>query len=269
MKRSDKYTDDYIEQRYESQRHHYNTYYQPIGKPPKKKKSKRIFLKAIITILILLIIFFGVMYFISSRANVDDLKSIENKSDFVATENMPNYVKGAFISMEDERFYKHHGFDIKGTTRALFSTISDRDVQGGSTITQQVVKNYYYDNERSFTRKIKELFVARKVEKQYSKNQILSFYMNNIYYGDSQYTVEGAANHYFGVTVDKNNSNMSQISVLQSAILASKVNAPSVYDVNDMSNNYINRVKTNLEKMKQQNFISESQYQEAMSQLGN
>ena len=60
---------------------------------------------------------------------------------------------------------------------------------------------------------------------------------------------------------------MSQISVLQSAILASKVNAPSVYDVNDMSNNYINRVKTNLEKMKQQNFISESQYQEAMSQL--
>ena len=92
--------------------------------------------------------------------------------------------------------------------------------------------------------------------------------MNNIYYGDNQYTVEGAANHYFGVTVDKNNSNMSQISVLQSAILASKVNAPSVYDVNDMSNNYINRVKTNLEKMKQQNFISESQYQEAMSQLG-
>ena len=62
---------------------------------------------------------------------------------------------------------------------------------------------------------------------------------------------------------------MSQISVLQSAILASKVNALSVYDVNDMSNNYINRVKTNLEKMKQQNFISESQYQEAMSQLGN
>ena len=53
---------------------------------------------------------------------------------------MPNYVKGAFISMEDERFYKHHGFDLKGTTRALFSTISDRDVQGGSTITQQVVK---------------------------------------------------------------------------------------------------------------------------------
>ena len=167
MKRSDKYTDDYIEQRYESQRPYYNTYYQPIGNH-RKEKSKN-FLKSNYHYINFIDYIFGVMYFISSRANVDDLKSIENKSDFVATENMPNYVKGAFISMEDERFYKHHGFDIKGTTRALFSTISDRDVQGGSTITQQVVKNYYYDNERSFTRKIKELFVARKVEKQYSK----------------------------------------------------------------------------------------------------
>ena len=81
------------------------------------------------------------MYFYL-RDNVDELK-IENKSSFVSADNMPEYVKGAFISMEDERFYNHHGFDLKGTTRALFSTISDRDVQGGSTITQQVVKNYF------------------------------------------------------------------------------------------------------------------------------
>ena len=104
------------------------------------------------------------MFFLSSRANVDDLQSIEKKSNFVSAQHMPEYVRGAFISMEDERFYKHHGFDIKGTVRALFSTIGEQDVQGGSTITQQTVKNYYYDNERSFTRKIKELFVAHKVE---------------------------------------------------------------------------------------------------------
>ena len=91
MKRSDKYTDDYIEQRYESQRPHYNTYYQPIGKPPKKKKKN--FLKSNYHYINFIDYIFGVMYFISSRANVDDLKSIENKSDFVATENMPNYVK--------------------------------------------------------------------------------------------------------------------------------------------------------------------------------
>ena len=97
------------------------------------------------------------------------LKLLKIKAVMYLADNMPDYVKGAFISMEDERFYKHHGFDVKGTTRALFSTIGDRDVQGGSTITQQTVKNYYYDNERSFTRKLKELFVAHKVEQQYSK----------------------------------------------------------------------------------------------------
>ncbi|MFW3612881.1 monofunctional peptidoglycan glycosyltransferase SgtB [Staphylococcus caprae] len=269
MKRSEKYADSYNDQRNEMRRPHYNTYYQPVGKPPKKKKTNKIILKILFVIIIVFVLFVGLMYFLSSRANVDDLKSIENKNSFVPADNMPNYVKGAFISMEDERFYKHHGFDLKGTTRALFSTISDRDVQGGSTITQQVVKNYYYDNERSFMRKIKELFVAHKVEQQYNKNEILSFYVNNIYYGDNQYTVESAANHYFGTTVNKNNQSMPQISVLQSAILASKVNAPSVYDVNDMSENFNNRVKANLEKMKQQDYITDAQYKEAMSQLGN
>ncbi|MFW3581374.1 monofunctional peptidoglycan glycosyltransferase SgtB [Staphylococcus caprae] len=269
MKRSEKYADSYNDQRNEMRRPHYNTYYQPVGKPPKKKKTNKIILKILFVIIIVFVLFVGLMYFLSSSANVDDLKSIENKNSFVPADNMPNYVKGAFISMEDERFYKHHGFDLKGTTRALFSTISDRDVQGGSTITQQVVKNYYYDNERSFMRKIKELFVAHKVEQQYNKNEILSFYVNNIYYGDNQYTVESAANHYFGTTVNKNNQSMPQISVLQSAILASKVNAPSVYDVNDMSENFKNRVKANLEKMKQQDYITDAQYKEAMSQLGN
>lgn len=92
--------------------------------------------------------------------------------------------------------------------------------------------------------------------------------MNNIYFGSDQYTVESAANHYFGVTTDKNNPNLPQISVLQSAILASKINAPSVYDINDMSDNFINRVKTDLEKMKQQDFITNEQYENAIQELG-
>lgn len=269
MKRSDRFAQSNDTYQQDMREPHYNTYYQPVGKPPKKKKSKRIFLRILIILTIIIVLFLGLMYFMSSRANVGDLKSIENKNDYVAADQMPEYVRGAFISLEDERFYKHHGFDFKGTSRALFSTLSDHDVQGGSTITQQVVKNYYYDNERSFTRKLKELFVAHKVEKQYDKNQILSFYLNNIYFGDNQYTVEGAANHYFGATTNKNNQNLKQISVLQSAILASKVNAPSVYNIEDMSENFINRVKTNLEKMKQLHYISDEQYKEAMAQLGN
>ena len=119
---------------------YYNTYYQPVGSPPKKKKSKRLFSKNVYYISDYICFVYWINVFLSSRANVDDLQTIENKSNFVSSDNMPNYVKGAFISMEDERFSKHHGFDIKGTTRALFSTIGEREVQGGSTITQQTVK---------------------------------------------------------------------------------------------------------------------------------
>ena len=91
---------------------------------------------------------------------------------------------------------------------------------------------------------------------------------NNIFYGDNHYTIESAARYYFGTTTNQQNTNLPQITVLQSAILASKVNAPSVYDVNDMSPAFINRTKMTLEKMKQQNYISEQQYTEALQQLG-
>ena len=130
----------------------------------------------------------------------------------------------------------------------MFSTIGDRDVQGGSTITQQTVKNYYYDNERSFTRKLKELFVAHKVEQQYSKNEILSFYLNNIYYGSDQYTIESAANYYFGTTVNKIVIVCLKLQYYKSAILASKVNAPSVYDISNMSDNFKIELKQTLKK---------------------
>ncbi|MCU5746232.1 monofunctional peptidoglycan glycosyltransferase SgtB [Staphylococcus sp. SQ8-PEA] len=246
----------------------YNTYYQPIGKPKRKKKGKGLILTVLLTLTLICCLFVGLMYYLSLSANVDDLKSIEDKHTYVAAKDMPEYTKGAFIAMEDERFYSHHGFDIKGMSRALFSTLGDHNVQGGSTITQQVVKNYYYDNERSFTRKVKELCVAHRVEKTYSKDEILSFYINNIYFGDDKYTIESAANHYFGTTTDVNNANLPKITVLQSAILASKINAPSVYNINDMSDNFKNRVKVNLEKMKQQNYISDNQYEEALQQLG-
>ncbi|KYH13141.1 monofunctional peptidoglycan glycosyltransferase SgtB [Staphylococcus kloosii] len=247
---------------------YHNTYYEPVNKKKKKKKSNSLFLTLTFTILIIIGIFIGIMYALSLNSNVDDLKSIKDKDSYVSVTDMPNYTRGAFIALEDERFYKHKGFDLKGTSRALFSTLSDRSIQGGSTITQQVVKNYYFDNERSITRKFKELFIAHRVEQTYDKDQILSFYVNNIFYGNNEYTVESAANHYFGTTTDIHNQNLPKITVLQSAMLASKINAPSVYDINDMSDNFKNRVKVTLEKMKQQDYISNNQYQEAIQQLG-
>ena len=183
MKRSDRYKQTTKKSQADTVNEpQYNTYFQPVTKTKKQKKGKGLFFKLLIPILIVLGIFIAIMYALSTRADIDELKKIENKNSFVSVSNMPEYTKGAFIAMEDERYYRHHGFDIKGTSRALFSTLSDKNVQGGSTITQQVVKNYFYDNEQSITRKVKELFVAHRVEKNYSKDEILSFYMNNIYY---------------------------------------------------------------------------------------
>ncbi|MBI5974718.1 monofunctional peptidoglycan glycosyltransferase SgtB [Staphylococcus canis] len=248
---------------------HFNTYYRPVGQPPRKQKSKRIFRVLVLVIIILALLFTGLMYMLSERANVEQLITIEQKPSYVASTDMPDYTKNAFIAVEDRRFYKHKGVDYRGSLRAIFSSVRDRDnLQGGSTITQQLVKNYYYDNQQTLTRKLKEIFVAKRVEDEYDKPDILSYYLNNIYYGDNQYTIESAANYYFGTTVDVNNPNLPQITVLQSAILASKVNAPSAYDVNNMSPSFINRTKMTLEKMKQQNYISETQYIEALQQLG-
>ncbi|UXR71025.1 monofunctional peptidoglycan glycosyltransferase SgtB [Staphylococcus sp. IVB6240] len=267
MRRSDR--TQRHQQVYSNNEPHYNTYYRPVGTPPNKRRPRRIFRSTLFIIVIIALLFVGLMFFLSQRADVSDLSQIEQKATYVDAESMPSYTTGAFIAVEDRRFYKHHGVDFKGSIRAIFSSIKDPDqLQGGSTITQQLVKNYYYDNQQTMTRKLKEVFVAWRVEDEYDKEEILSYYLNNIFFGDNSYTIESAANYYFGTTTDMNNPNLSQITVLQSAILASKVNAPSVYQVNDMSPSFVNRTKSTLEKMKQQGYISETQYTEALQQLG-
>ncbi|UXR77726.1 MULTISPECIES: monofunctional peptidoglycan glycosyltransferase SgtB [unclassified Staphylococcus] len=267
MKRSDRIARS--QQPYAKNEPHYNTYYRPVGTPPSKKRPRRIFRTLLLTLIVIALLFIGVMFFLSQRADVSDLSQIEQKATYVDAEAMPSYTKGAFVAVEDRRFYKHHGVDFKGSIRAIFSSIKDPDqLQGGSTITQQLVKNYYYDNQQTMTRKLKEMFVAWRVEDEYEKDEILSYYLNNIFFGDNSYTIESAANYYFGTTTNVNNTNLPQITVLQSAILASKVNAPSVYRVNDMSPSFVNRTKSTLEKMKQQGYITETQYTEALQQLG-
>ncbi|MCS4487285.1 monofunctional peptidoglycan glycosyltransferase SgtB [Staphylococcus americanisciuri] len=266
MKRSDRIRE---RQRDVHNEPHYNTYYRPVGTPPRKRRPRRIFRTMFIGIIACAILFVGLMFFLSQRADVADLAHIEQKATYVDADAMTSYTKGAFIVVEDRRFYKHHGIDVKGSIRAIFTSIKDPDrKQGGSTITQQLVKNYYYDQQQTIMRKLKEMFVAWRVEDAYTKDQILSYYLNNIYFGDNSYTIESAANYYFGTTTDVNNTNLPQITVLQSAILASKINAPSVYNVNDMSASFINRTKMTLEKMKQQGYITEEQYTEALQQLG-
>ena len=112
--------------------------------------------------------------------------------------DIPDNLKKALIATEDKNFYRHHGYDITGLARSTIQNIlAGHVVQGASTITQQLARVLFLNNERTFDRKLKELFIAARIEKTISKDQILEMYMNNVYLGAGAYGVEGAAQIYF------------------------------------------------------------------------
>ncbi|WP_055601656.1 transglycosylase domain-containing protein [Streptomyces aureus] len=143
--------------------------------------------------------------------------------EIVGLDKIPLKVQKAFVAAENKTFYKDNGVDIKGTTRAAWSTITGKGKQGGSTITQQYVKNYYLSQDQTATRKLKEMVIAIKVDRQSSKSEILAGYMNTSYYGRSAYGIQAAARSYYGVDA-------TQLTTAQGAYLASLLQAPNQYD---------------------------------------
>ena len=147
----------------------------------------------------------------------------ENRT-VVPLDTIPSYLKEATIAIEDERFYEHGGVDYQAIGRALVTDISEGKLaEGGSTITQQLVKKVYVSDERSFTRKIVEAVLATQLERTTSKDEILERYLNTIYYGENSYGVEAAARTYFGKSV-------SQLDLEECATLAGLPQAPSAFD---------------------------------------
>ena len=141
----------------------------------------------------------------------------------VALSQVPVQVRWDVLAAEDRGFYSEPGVSIKGTLRAALSDLSGGDVQGGSTITQQYAKNVYLSDARTLSRKLRELAIAVKLDREYSKDQILEFYLNTVYFGRGTYGIEAAAQTYFGVGVDR-------LDVSQGAVLAALLRAPSYYD---------------------------------------
>jgi len=139
----------------------------------------------------------------------------------VDASKLPAHVTQAFLAIEDRRFYSHWGVDPRGIARAAWANMGSGGVrQGGSTITQQLAKNAFLDSDRTATRKIREAMIAFWLEAWLSKNEILSRYLSNVYFGDNTYGISAAAKHYFGRTPDK-------LNVGQAAMLAGLVKAPS------------------------------------------
>lgn len=141
----------------------------------------------------------------------------------VSLSDVPKPVQQAVLAAEDRKFYSEPGVSITGTLRAALTDLKGGDTQGGSTITQQYVKNAYLSSERTLSRKLKELLIAIKLDKNYSKDQILEFYLNTVYFGRGTYGIQAASQAYFGLPVSK-------LNVAQGAVLASLLKAPGYYD---------------------------------------
>jgi membrane peptidoglycan carboxypeptidase len=141
----------------------------------------------------------------------------------VHLDQVPETVRWAVLAAEDRNFYNEPGVSIRGTLRAAISDLTGGDTQGGSGITQQYVKNAYLSDAQTLTRKLKELMIAVKLSREYSKDQILEFYLNTVYFGRNTYGIQAAAQAFFGEDVE-------QLTTAQGALLAGMLRAPSYYD---------------------------------------
>lgn len=179
---------------------------------------------------------------------------------YIEYEDIPIYVKQAIISTEDKRFYKHNGIDYRGIMRAAVAMIQDGEVtQGGSTITQQLARTVFLSNERTWERKIEEMYIAVELEKKYSKEEILEFYLNNVYFANGYYGIEAAAQGYFGMDV-------SHLSLSQMIYLCAIPNNPTLYNPLTHADKTQARRDRILKSMLEDQVISESSYQTAVAE---
>ena len=184
----------------------------------------------------------------------------ERNIRYLSSEEIPQIVKDAFVSVEDKRFYKHGGVDVFALTRAVGKLINkDSITQGGSTITQQLARNVFLTHEKSWQRKVKEMFIAWELEKEYSKDEILEFYVNNIFYANNCYGIEAASQKYFGKSI-------SECSVSEAAFLCAIPNSPSRFDPLDHKERTLERRDVILKAMYKNDKISQEVYEAALKE---
>ncbi len=179
-------------------------------------------------------------------ANGTLVSTLKGEKDvyYLEYDEIPAYAPAAMVSIEDKKFYSHNGIDVKAILRAAKAMIQNGKVtQGGSTITQQLARNIYLNQDIKWERKIEEMFIAVELEKIYSKNKIMEFYLNNIYFGNGYYGIQAASRGYFNT--DVNNLDLSQI-----AFLCAIPNNPTLYDPVQHPENTIKRRDRILNQMK-------------------
>ena len=191
---------------------------------------------------------------------IASLQGEQNRSN-VRYDQIPKHTIQAFVAIEDQKFFSHYGINIFGIARAVLSNITSGDLkgQGASTITQQLAKNAFLSLEKSWERKIKEIILAFKLEAKYSKEEIMGFYLNKVYFGAGAHGVQTAANIYFGKGV-------SDLNLAESALLAGLVQSPSNYDPFIHMDRAKKRQQAVLNNMVECEFITAAQAQAAYDQ---
>jgi penicillin-binding protein 1A len=180
------------------------------------------------------------------------------KRSIVPLKETPVNLQNAFIAIEDNDFYKHYGVSIRGITRAFLKGFLDMKLsEGGSTITQQLAKTIFLTRRKTIERKIKELFITLQIERSYSKDEILQFYMNQMYFGSGAYGVQKASKVYF-------NKNVGELNLAECAMLAAIPKSPNYYNPLKNSKAALKRRNLVLSRMKALNFITKQQAQEAL-----
>ncbi|MDP4086968.1 MAG: PBP1A family penicillin-binding protein [Bacillota bacterium] len=239
---------------------------------------KKRHLTQILLLIILVIFLVTILYFawLASRANVQSLKEglsqptviydkdgdiasnvATNRTQGISLKQVPKYVPNAVVAIEDERFYQHGGFDVKGIARVFFhNLLAGQITGGGSTLTQQLAKNALLSPEQTYRRKAEELFLAVKMEKVYSKDEILQMYVNQVYFGAGAWGIGNASKKYF----DKN---IKDVSISEAAMLAGLLHAPNYLDPYHNYDLAMKRRNVVLAKMKELGMISNAQYIQA------
>lgn len=182
-------------------------------------------------------------------------------SYYISYEAIPEDVINAFLAVEDRKFWTHSGYDVYAIGRAAKAYLKNegRITQGGSTITQQLARLTFLTNEKTVERKVTEIFVASELEKRYSKEQILEFYINNIYYSNGYYGIQAAAMGYFGKSVD-------ELTLSQTAFLCGIPNSPSDYNPVKRFDSTMKRRDSVLKQMRENGYISGTEYNEALQE---
>jgi len=184
---------------------------------------------------------------------VAELQNEENRAEIVSVSQIPRLTKIAFVSVEDERFYNHYGIDPEALVRAVVVNLAKGEkVQGGSTITMQLARNRFLTLKKTFTRKLQEMIMSVRLERHYTKDEILGQYLNEIFFGGNIYGIASAAKYYYGKRVE-------DMSLAESAILAGMLPAPNKYSPTNGTRNYKTRQRIVLQKMWQQGYITKEQ----------